>query len=52
VVNIIKQFKIKNIILDPIIISSSEVPLLHEEEIDTIKNELVPIVRVITPIYL
>jgi len=47
--NVLKQFKITNIVLDPVMVSTSGNNLLQTEAINTLKNELIPNVRVITP---
>lgn len=42
-------YPIKNIVLDPVMVATSGDKLLRDEAIETLKNELIPIVRVITP---
>lgn len=42
-------FDIKNIVLDPVMVATSGDPLLKHEAIATLKEELIPYVRVITP---
>ena len=41
--------KITNIVLDPVMVATSGDKLLQDEAIDTLKNELLPCARVITP---
>jgi len=38
-----------NIVLDPVMVATSGDKLLQDEAIDTLKNELIPVARVITP---
>jgi len=45
----IRQYKIRNIVLDPVMVATSGDKLLQDEAIDTLKEELIPFVRVITP---
>lgn len=40
---------VKDIVLDPVMVATSGDPLLMPEAVDTLKNELVPYSRVITP---
>lgn len=40
---------IRDIVLDPVMVATSGDPLLSIKAIDTLKNELIPFVRVITP---
>ena len=41
--------KITNIVLDPVMVATSGDKLLQDDAIDTLKNELLPCARVITP---
>lgn len=41
--------KLTNIVLDPVMVSTSGHKLLHDDAIETLKNELLPCARVITP---
>ncbi|MDE6296261.1 MAG: bifunctional hydroxymethylpyrimidine kinase/phosphomethylpyrimidine kinase [Muribaculaceae bacterium] len=41
--------EIKNIVLDPVMVATSGDPLLEKDAIDTLKNELIPMARIITP---
>lgn len=43
------RYDIKNIVLDPVMVATSGDKLLQNEAIETLKNELIPFVRVITP---
>lgn len=45
----LEPYQIKNIVLDPVMVATSGDKLLQDEAIDTLKNELIPHVRVITP---
>lgn len=49
VYNSLKQFNIKNIVLDPVMVATSGYKLLQDEAIETLKNILIPYARVITP---
>ncbi len=42
-------YSIKNIVLDPVMVATSGDKLLQDEAIETLKKELVPFARVITP---
>ena len=43
------RYNVKNIVLDPVMVATSGDKLLQDEAIETLKNELIPFVRVITP---
>jgi hydroxymethylpyrimidine/phosphomethylpyrimidine kinase len=45
----LEPYSIKNIVLDPVMVATSGDKLLQDEAIETLKNELIPFVRVITP---
>lgn len=45
----LKVFSVRNIVIDPVAVSSSGYPLLEKDALKTMKNELLPIARVITP---
>jgi len=45
----LEKYKIKNIVLDPVMVATSGDKLLKDEAIETLKNYLMPVVRVITP---
>lgn len=47
--NTIAGYNIKNIVLDPVMVAKSGDKLLQDEAIETLKNILMPVVRVITP---
>ncbi|MBP1615678.1 MAG: thiD [Bacteroidetes bacterium] len=42
-------YSVRNIVLDPVMVATSGDSLLQEEAISTLKNELIPFARVITP---
>lgn len=43
------EYAVRNIVLDPVMVATSGDKLLLDEAIETLKNELVPMARVITP---
>lgn len=43
------KYNIQNIVLDPVMVATSGDTLLQQEAIKTLKNELIPFVRIITP---
>ena len=45
----LSHYDIRNIVLDPVMVSTSGDKLLQDEAIETLRNELIPIARVITP---
>lgn len=45
----IEQYKIRNVVLDPVMVSTSGHRLIEESAIQTLKNRLLPLARVITP---
>lgn len=45
----LKEYKVKNIVLDPVMIAKSGDKLLQDESITALKEELIPLARVITP---
>jgi hydroxymethylpyrimidine/phosphomethylpyrimidine kinase len=45
----VKTFKLANLVIDPVTISSSGMPLLEEGALQILKEELMPLARVITP---
>lgn len=49
VIETLSGFKIRNIVLDPVMVATSGDKLLLDEAINSLKNELIPLVRVITP---
>lgn len=46
---VLEQFALRNAVLDPVMVATSGNILLKTEAIDSLKNELLPKVRVITP---
>ena len=49
VANMIAKYKIRNVVLDPVMVSTSGHRLAEENAIEVIKNRLIPLCRVITP---
>ncbi|WP_461833819.1 bifunctional hydroxymethylpyrimidine kinase/phosphomethylpyrimidine kinase [Desulfothermus sp.] len=47
--DILKRYNVKNIVLDPVIKSSSGYKLLQDDGLDVLKNKLIPMVSIITP---
>lgn len=47
--NTLRTYDIANIVLDPVMVATSGDPLLQTEAIATLRDELVPFARVITP---
>lgn len=45
----IKEYKIRNVVLDPVMVSTSGHRLIEEEAIEALCRELIPLSRVITP---
>ncbi len=45
----LSSYLIKNIVLDPVMVATSGDLLLQQEAVETLKKELIPIARVITP---
>jgi hydroxymethylpyrimidine/phosphomethylpyrimidine kinase len=45
----LQSYHIPNIVLDPVMVATSGDKLLQDEAIETLKNELIPMVSVITP---
>jgi hydroxymethylpyrimidine/phosphomethylpyrimidine kinase len=43
------RYNIRNMVLDPVMVASSGDRLLRDEAVETLRNELIPSVRVITP---
>ncbi|MDE5622912.1 MAG: bifunctional hydroxymethylpyrimidine kinase/phosphomethylpyrimidine kinase [Alistipes sp.] len=43
------EYRIRQVVLDPVMVATSGDPLLQEEAIATLRDELIPDVRVITP---
>jgi len=49
VADMIKKYKIKDVVVDPIMVSTSGHRLIEESAIETLTSELLPLARVITP---
>ena len=49
VVNKIKKYKLKNIVVDPVIYSKSGIKLIQDDAINVMKKELLPLSNIITP---
>lgn len=49
VVDCLKRHRISNVVLDPVMVSTSGKRLLEEDAISVMKEELFPLVRIITP---
>lgn len=47
--NTLARYPIKNIVLDPVMVATSGDPLLEADAVATLRDELIPHVRVITP---
>lgn len=45
----IKKYRLKNIVLDPVMAATSGAKLINDEAIATLQNELLPLASVITP---
>ena len=45
----LRKYKVGNVVLDPVMVSTSGHRLIEEEAIDTLRRELIPLARVITP---
>ncbi len=45
----IKEFSLKNLVVDPVAVSSTGLPLIKEAALESMRNNLFPIARVITP---
>lgn len=43
------RYAIRNVVLDPVMVATSGDPLLQQEAIATLRDELIPTVRIITP---
>ncbi|MCT4603507.1 MAG: bifunctional hydroxymethylpyrimidine kinase/phosphomethylpyrimidine kinase [Marinifilum sp.] len=49
VYNVLCQYNIQNVVLDPVMVATSGDKLLQEEAVSALKKLLIPLVRVITP---
>lgn len=45
----IKEFNLKNIVVDPVMVATSGAKLISDNAIETLENELLPLATVITP---
>ena len=45
----IEQYNVKNVVLDPVMVSTSGHRLIEESAVEVIKSRLLPLVRVLTP---
>jgi len=45
----LKQFQVKKIVLDPVMVAKSGDKLLQDESIEALKRELIPLAEIITP---
>ena len=46
---VLQEFGVTNIVLDPVMVATSGDKLLQDEAIETLRRELIPFVRIITP---
>lgn len=49
VANMIEKYQVKNIVVDPVMVSTSGYRLIEENAIEVIKHRLIPLSRVVTP---
>lgn len=49
VAEMLRKYKMKNVVLDPVMVSTSGHRLIEESAIETLQKELIPLARVITP---
>lgn len=49
IIGSLQKFDIRNIVLDPVMVSTSGHQLIQDEAIELLKNKLIPLTRVITP---
>lgn len=49
VADIIEKYQIKNVVLDPVMVSTSGHRLIEEDAVEVIKQRLMPLARVVTP---
>ena len=45
----LRQYKAKNIVVDPVMVATSGARLISEDAVDTLKQELFPLAAVLTP---
>lgn len=46
---IIKRYELKNLVIDPVTVSSTGVSLLEDRSLDVLRERLIPLAKVITP---
>lgn len=49
VADMLEKYAIRNVVLDPVMVSTSGHRLIEEDAVDVIKSRLIPLARVITP---
>ena len=49
IAHMVKGFELENLVIDPVTISSSGLPLMEEGALDILRDRLLPLARVITP---
>lgn len=49
IVEKLKQYEAKNIVVDPVMVSTSGAKLISDDAVDVLKNELFPLASVLTP---
>ena len=49
IIGSLQQFEVRNIVLDPVMVSTSGHKLIQDEAIRTLQQELMPLARIITP---
>ncbi len=49
VADCLEKYKVKNIVLDPVMVATSGDMLMESDAIDILKNRLIPLARVLTP---
>ena len=49
IIESLQKFEVRNIVLDPVMVSTSGHKLIQDEAIQTLQQELMPLARVITP---
>jgi hydroxymethylpyrimidine/phosphomethylpyrimidine kinase len=49
IAHMVKGFELENLVIDPVTISSSGLPLMEEGALDILRERLLPLARVITP---
>ena len=49
VARMLRKFEITNVVLDPVMVSTSGHKLIEDSAIEVLKSELIPLVRIITP---